>query len=59
MNTQAVEQNKPATSLETKMTTLKLSYFRHIMRRQSYLEKTIAGENRRQREKRKTKYEMN
>lgn len=35
------EQSKPTTSLEAKMTKLKLSYFRHNMRRQDSLEKTV------------------
>lgn len=41
------------------MTKLELSHFRHIMRRQDYLEKMIMlGKNRRWQEKMKTKYEM-
>ena len=41
-----LEQIKPETSLEAKMTILRLSCFGHIMRRRDSLEK------------RKTKYEM-
>ena len=37
----ALEQIKPETSLEAKMTKLKLSYFRYILRRQGSLEKTV------------------
>lgn len=58
-NTRILEQIKPETLLEAKMTKLKLSYFGHIMRRQGYLEKTvILGRNRRQQRERKIKYEM-
>ena len=38
MNRWVLEQIKPEISLEAKMTKLKLSYFRHIMRRQGVLE---------------------
>ena len=41
MNKWVPQQNNPETSLEAKMTTQKLPYFGHIMRRQSSLEKTI------------------
>ena len=39
-------QIKPEISLEAKMTKLKLSYFRHIMRRQGSLGKKSCWENR-------------
>lgn len=39
-----LEQMKPEISLKAKMTKLKQSYFRHIMRRQVSLEKTITLE---------------
>lgn len=45
-------------SLEAKMTILKLFYFRHIMRRQDYLENIIM-EEKMQHEKRKIKFEIN
>lgn len=41
MNEWVPEQIKPETSLESKMTKLKLSSFRHILRRQGSLEKTL------------------
>ena len=40
MKKRVPEQIKPETSLQAKMTTLKLSCFGHIMRRQGSLEKT-------------------
>mgnify|MGYP006951424300 CR=1 FL=1 len=36
-----LEQNKPETSLKTKLTKQKWSYFGHIMRTQGSLEKTV------------------
>lgn len=58
-NKWVLEQIKPETLLEAKMTELKLVYSGHIMRRQRSLEKTIRlGKNTRQQEKRKIKYEM-
>lgn len=41
MNKWFLEQIKPGTSLEAKLAKLKLSYFRHIMRSQRSLEKTV------------------
>ena len=41
MNKWVLEQIKPGTLLEVKMTKLKLSSFRHIMRRLGSLDKTI------------------
>ena len=41
MNEWVSEQTNPDTSLEAKMTKLEPSYFRHIMRGQYSLEKTI------------------
>lgn len=41
MDKWVLEQMKPATSQEAKMTKLKLSYFRNIKRKQDSLEKTI------------------
>ena len=58
MSKWALKQIKPKISLEAKMTTLNLTYFEHIMRRQSSSEKTIMlGKNKRQQGKRKTKNE--
>lgn len=57
MNKWVLEQTNSETLLEAKMTKLKLSYFWHIMRRQSSLEKTIMVGKREGRRKRKTKYE--
>ena len=51
-------RGKPETSPEAKMTKLKLSDFRHIMRRQCSLKRTAMLENRSQQEKRKTKCKM-
>ena len=36
-----LQQIKPETFLDTKVTEWKLSYFRHIMRKQGFLQKTI------------------
>ena len=41
LNKWVLELINPKTSLDAKMTKLKLSYSRHIMRRQGFLEKTI------------------
>ena len=41
MNKWVIEQIKPETSLEAKMTEVKMPYFGHIMRRHASLEKTI------------------
>ena len=49
---------KPGTSLETKMTKLRLSYFGHNKRRQSSLEKIIMLVKKKKRAEKKTKYEM-
>ena len=58
-NNWVTKQMKTETLLEAEMKTPKLSYSGHIVRRQGFLfEKTIILEkNRRQQEKRKTKYE--
>lgn len=40
LNKRVLEQIKPKTSLEAKITKLKLFYFRYIMRKQGSLEKT-------------------
>lgn len=53
-----LDQIKPETPLEAKLTKLKLSYFRHIMRSQGSRKDSNAEINRRQQEKRKSKYEM-
>ena len=41
MNKWVLEQMKCETFLETEITKLKLSYFRHVVRRQGSSEKTI------------------
>lgn len=41
MNKWVPEQNNPETSLKAKMTTQKLPYFAHVVRRQGPLEKII------------------
>lgn len=52
MSNCVLKQIKPETSLEAKMTKLKLFYFWNIMRRQGALEKNnIAGKTRRQQKK--------
>lgn len=43
-NKRVLEQIRPETWLEAKMTKLRLSYFRHFIRRQGYLEASNAGE---------------
>lgn len=59
MNNWVLEHIRPKTSLDEKMTKLKLAYFKHMMRRQYSLEKTIMlGKKTRQQEKRKPTYEM-
>lgn len=51
--------HKPETSLETKITKLKLSDFEHIMKRQGILENTVMlGKTEGSGKKRKTEYEM-
>ena len=40
-NQSVLEQIKPETSLEGKTTKLKLSYFRHLRRRQGSLEQSV------------------
>lgn len=57
MNKWALEKIKSETSLEAKMTRLKLSYFGHMVRRQGSLEKAMPGKQRHQ-EKRKNEHEM-
>lgn len=58
MNQQILQQTEPEILLVAKMTKLKLSYFRHIMRRHILGNDNYAGENKRWQEKKTTKYEM-
>lgn len=60
MNKCILKQVKPETTLEAKMTKLKLFYFWNIMRRQGSLEETILLRKlESSRKKVKTKYEIN
>ena len=55
----ALGKIKPETLLEAKMTQLKLSHFRQVIRRQDSLDKTaVLGKVKSSIKKRKTKYEM-
>lgn len=54
INKWVLGQIKPETLLETKMTELKLLYFRDIIRRQDSLENIILSKNRMQLETRRT-----
>lgn len=58
MNKWVLEPSKPETSLETKVTTLKLSFFGHITKKQGSLEKTIMVGKIEGSRKRKTKHDM-
>ena len=58
MNKWVLAQIKPELSLEAKAIKPRLSYFRHLMRRQDSAKYNNAGKSRGQQEKRKTKYEM-
>ena len=58
MNKRVLQLIRPNTELEANVTTLKLSYFRRIMKRHGSLEKTMMLGKQRWREKRRTNYEI-